>query len=78
MGGTLAPTELVGIPKVAPTSGGDIKNILVYINYTLHLFSPLGVKGVRWEQGKGHLAQHRWWTPKYLPPEVVGNSKYIP
>ena len=38
-GGTLVPTELVGIPKVALTSGGDLKNIIVYINYTLHLFS---------------------------------------
>ena len=49
MGGSLALTELVVIPKVALTSGGDLKNILLYIDYTLHLLSPFGVKEVRWE-----------------------------
>ena len=32
MGGTLVPTELVGIPKVALTSGWDIKNIQTSYN----------------------------------------------
>ena len=70
LGGTLGPTELVGIPKLAPTSGGDPKTYpLITIMPYLHsvnceLGEKAGSKGRdSWlKRSGGHPKNwpHRW------------------
>ena len=67
LGGTLGPTEVVGIPKHT-----------LDLHCALPPLSQLGVRGAKWEQGKGALAQLRWWAPQNLPPQVVGTPNHTP